>query len=47
MSAEWFELNEKLNDAAYKAYGILQEDRYYIECEMRKIYSKKWHHNIT
>lgn len=47
MSAEWFELNEKLNDAAYKAYGILQKDRYYIECEMRKIYSKKWHHNIT
>lgn len=43
MSAEWFELNESLNAIVYDIYKISDEDRQYIESEMRKISASKWY----
>ncbi len=43
MSAEWFELNESLNAIVYDIYKISDEDRKYIEAEMRKISADKWY----
>ena len=43
MSAEWFELNESLNAIVYDIYKLSEEDRQYIESEMRKISASKWY----
>lgn len=43
MSAEWFELNESLNAIVYDIYKLSEEDRQYIENEMRKISASKWY----
>lgn len=43
MSAEWFKLNESLNAIVYDIYKISDEDREYIEAEMRKISASKWY----
>ena len=43
MSAEWFELNESLNAIVYDIYKLSEEDRRYIEGEMRKISAGKWY----
>ncbi len=43
MSAEWFELNESLNAIVYDIYKLSDEDRAYIENEMRKISASKWY----
>ena len=43
MSAEWFELNETLNAIVYDIYQLSEEDKKYIETEMRKISARKWY----
>ena len=45
MSDEWFALNEELNEVVYSIYGLLPEEKMYIETEIRKIHSMKWFGN--
>lgn len=43
MDAEWFKLNEELNDIVYEIYQINVKDKNHIEKEMRKISASKWY----
>lgn len=43
MDAEWFELNEELNDIVYEIYQLTVSDKDHIEKEMRKISASKWY----
>ncbi len=43
MDAEWFKLNEELNDIVYEIYQLTVNDKDHIEKEMRKISAKKWY----
>ena len=40
MDAEWFKLNEELNDIVYEIYQLTVNDKNHIEKEMRKIREK-------
>ncbi len=42
MSQEWFDGLEELNQIVYKAYGINKKESDYIDCEVKKIQSKRW-----
>lgn len=43
MDAEWFKLNEELNDIVYEIYQLTVNDKDHIEKEMRKISASKWY----
>ena len=43
MDAEWFNLNEELNDIVYEIYQLTVNDKDHIEKEMRKISASKWY----
>lgn len=43
MDAEWFKLNEELNDIVYEIYQLTVNDKNHIEKEMRKISASKWY----
>ena len=43
MDAEWFKLNEELNDIVYDIYQLTVNDKNHIEKEMRKISASKWY----
>lgn len=43
MDAEWFKLNEELNDIVYEIYQLTVNDKEHIEKEMRKISASKWY----
>lgn len=45
MSQDWFDGLELLNQAVYAAYGITQKESEYINCEMKRIQSKRWLNN--
>lgn len=42
MSQEWFDCLEELNQIVYKAYGITKKEADYIDCEVKRIQSKRW-----
>ncbi len=42
MSPEWFGCLEELNQIVYKAYGINEKESDYIDCEVKRIQSKRW-----
>ena len=42
MSQEWFDCLEELNQIVYKAYGINKKESDYIDCEVKRIQSKRW-----
>lgn len=42
MSQEWFDCLEELNQIVYKAYGINKREADYIDCEVKRIQSKRW-----
>lgn len=43
MDAEWFKLNEELNDIVYDIYQLTVNDKDHIEKEMKKISASKWY----
>lgn len=45
MSQEWFDYLEELNQIVYKAYGISEKESDYIDCEVKRIQSKRWVYN--
>lgn len=45
MSAEWYKLNEELNEVVYTIYQLNVKDKNHIEKEMRKISAEKWYLN--
>ena len=42
MSEEWFEMLESLNNLIYKIYGIDENEKNYIDFQMKSIQSKRW-----
>ncbi len=42
MSEEWFEMLESLNNLIYKIYGIYENEKNYIDFQMKSIQSKRW-----
>ncbi len=42
MSQDWFDSLELLNKSVYKAFGINNKESEYIDCEMKRIQSKRW-----
>ena len=42
MSQGWFDCLEELNQVVYKAYGINKKESDYIDCEVKRIQSKRW-----
>lgn len=42
MSPEWFDSLEELNQIVYDAYGITKREAEYIDCEVKRIQSKRW-----
>lgn len=42
MSQEWFGCLEELNQAVYKAYDINDKEADFIDCEVKRIQSKRW-----
>lgn len=42
MSQEWFNYLDELNQIVYKAYGINKKESDYIDCEVKRIQSKRW-----
>lgn len=42
MSQEWFDCLEELNQIVYKAYNINKKESDYIDCEVKRIQSKRW-----
>lgn len=42
MGQEWFDCLEELNQAVYKAYDINDREADFIDCEVKRIQSKRW-----
>ena len=42
MSEDWFEMLESLNNLIYKIYGIDENEKKYIDFQMKSIQSKRW-----
>ena len=42
MSEDWFEMLESLNNLIYKIYGINENEKNYIDFQMKSIQSKRW-----
>lgn len=42
MSEDWFEMLESLNNLIYKIYGIDENEKNYIDFQMKSIQSKRW-----
>ena len=42
MSEDWFEMLESLNNLIYKIYGINENEKNYINFQMKSIQSKRW-----
>ncbi|MDD3536060.1 MAG: N-6 DNA methylase [Candidatus Cloacimonetes bacterium] len=42
LSEEWFDTLESLNNIVYEIYGITENEKKYIESEIKKIQSEKW-----
>lgn len=42
MSQNWFDSFEELNQVVYKAYSISKKEADYIDCEVKRIQSKRW-----
>ncbi len=42
MSQKWFDCLEELNQIVYEAYGITKKEADYIDCEVKRIQSKRW-----
>lgn len=45
MSENWFDMMGSLNDLIYKTYNISENERSYIDFQMKSIQSKRWHHD--
>lgn len=43
MSESWFDMMDSLNDLIYKTYDISDNERLYIDFQMKSIQSKRWH----
>jgi hypothetical protein len=42
MSKDWFEMLESLNNLIYKIYDIDENEKKYIDFQMKSIQSKRW-----
>lgn len=42
MSQKWFDCLEELNQIVYEAYGMNKKESDYIDCEVKRIQSKRW-----
>ena len=45
MSENWFDMMGSLNDLIYKTYNISENERSYIDFQMKSIQSKRWHND--
>ena len=45
MSESWFDMMDSLNDLIYKTYDISDNERLYIDFQMKSIQSKRWHND--